>query len=125
MSERASSTAGDLRALLSSLRASESGAALVPPASEGPPRAAQRVDEGARNDSERSGNLTGARQRNVRGKRSDPSYRLIGLYVPRAVYDDVRRLLVGRRDHDLSDLVSSLLRAWLEAERGRSSTNVR
>jgi hypothetical protein len=46
------------------------------------------------------------------GKRSDPAYRLTGIYLPRALADDVKRRLVGS-DLDLSDLVTDLLRTWL------------
>jgi hypothetical protein len=47
------------------------------------------------------------------GKRSNPDYELIGLYIPKEVNLETKRLLIGKKI-DFSDLVTNLLRQWLK-----------
>lgn len=47
------------------------------------------------------------------GKRSDPNYELIGVYIPKEVNLEVKRLLIGR-EMNFSDLVTDLLHRWLK-----------
>lgn len=50
------------------------------------------------------------------GKRSNPNYEQVGMYVPVDTMLQVRRQLAGRKDLDLSDLVSQLLADWLATQ---------
>ena len=53
------------------------------------------------------------------GKRSDPAYDQVTAYIPKALYRDVRILLLQEwQDQEFSELVAELLSAWLA---GRNS----
>ncbi len=107
MISRRSSTAGELSELLKTLRtpsASESQATAEVKGTRFPTATAES-------------NSAPARAVRTPGKRSDPGYRLTGVYLPRALTDDVRRQLVGSQDLNLSDLVTKLLRQWLASQR--------
>jgi hypothetical protein len=49
------------------------------------------------------------------GKRSDPNYELIGVYIPKEINLEVKRLLIGKQ-MNFSDLVTDLLRQWLKQQ---------
>lgn len=48
----------------------------------------------------------------AKGKRSDPNYEQVGAYIPKALYRDVKRLLLEDQQ-DFSDLVTNLLQEWV------------
>jgi hypothetical protein len=53
------------------------------------------------------------RQRKATGKRSDPNYIQVGAYIPKELNKEVKRSLVDY-EGDFSDLVTHLLKDWLE-----------
>jgi hypothetical protein len=55
------------------------------------------------------------RRRKTMGKRSDPNYMQVGAYIPKDLNKDVKRLLVDT-DGDFSDLVTELLRNWVNQQ---------
>jgi hypothetical protein len=104
MTLRRNSTAGELSELLRTLRTS-------PATSEAEATAAERGYGSGETSAELS--PTAAKSSRTPGKRSNPAFRLTGVYLPRSLADDVRRRLVGSRNLDLSELVTELLREWL------------
>lgn len=52
------------------------------------------------------------------GKRSDPNFIQVGVYVPKELHIRVKKLLLDRPDLDMSDLVGELLQAWVEEQGG-------
>jgi hypothetical protein len=55
-----------------------------------------------------------ARTRN-RGKRSNPDYEQVGVYIQRDLHLEVKKRLITEPEHDFSDLVNELLEGWLSA----------
>jgi len=53
------------------------------------------------------------RHRKATGKRSDPNYIQVGVYIPKKLNKDVKRLLVDS-DQDFSELVAELLDGWVK-----------
>lgn len=47
------------------------------------------------------------------GKRSNPEYEQIGVYIPKTLHVQVKKLLLDEENTDLSDLVAGLLQEWL------------
>jgi len=56
-----------------------------------------------------------ARTRN-RGKRSNPDYEQVGVYIKRDMHLEVKKHLITEPEHDFSDLVNELLAGWLSAK---------
>lgn len=52
------------------------------------------------------------------GKRSDPNFVQVGVYVPKSLHIKVKKLLLDQPDKDMSDLVSELLADWVEQQGG-------
>jgi hypothetical protein len=52
----------------------------------------------------------------AKGKRSNPDYEQIGVYIPKKINLEVKRKLLDRNDFDFSDLVSHLLDRWIQDE---------
>ena len=52
------------------------------------------------------------------GKRSDPKFIQVGVYVPKDLHINVKKLLLDQPDKDMSDLVGELLRVWVEEQGG-------
>jgi hypothetical protein len=50
------------------------------------------------------------------GKRSNPDYEQIGLYIPKRLHIEVKKLLLEYEDKDFSELVSDLLVQWIKGE---------
>lgn len=50
----------------------------------------------------------------AKGKRSNPDYEQIGVYIPKKINLEVKRELLERNDLDFSDLVTKLLEQWLQ-----------
>ena len=50
----------------------------------------------------------------AKGKRSNPDYEQIGVYIPKKINLEVKRQLLERSDLDFSDLVTKLLEQWLQ-----------
>jgi hypothetical protein len=50
------------------------------------------------------------------GKRSDPNFVQVGVYVPKALHIKVKKLLLDQPDKDMSDLVSELMADWVEQQ---------
>lgn len=50
------------------------------------------------------------------GKRSDPNFVQVGVYVPKALHIKVKKLLLEQPEQDMSDLVGKLLYDWVEAQ---------
>ena len=48
------------------------------------------------------------------GKRSDPNYVQVGVYVPKTLHLEVKKLLLEHPEMDMSDLVGELLQVWVE-----------
>lgn len=59
---------------------------------------------------------TATRRRKGMGKRSNPDFEQVGVYIPKTTALQVRQRLAGRKDLDMSDLVSELLNNWLSDE---------
>lgn len=55
-----------------------------------------------------------AKTRN-RGKRSNPDYEQVGVYIQRELHLEVKKRLITEPEHDFSDLVNELLEGWLSA----------
>jgi hypothetical protein len=77
-----------------------------------PPRAEEREEQGPAARKSKRGRPKG-------GKRSDPSFQQITLYMPSSLYLGVQKKLKQRRrsdgyegPRDMSELVSSLVEAW-------------
>lgn len=49
-----------------------------------------------------------------RGKRSDPNWEQIGLFLPVVLHRQVKKILIDRPDTDLSELVAELLQVWVD-----------
>ena len=47
------------------------------------------------------------------GKRSNPQYAQVTAYIPRALYDEVKILLIRDGGKEFSELVAELLSEWL------------
>jgi hypothetical protein len=109
------STAGDLSALLRTLRPVAETSIVAPgiPA-ESAPQAASAHEPSAGPSQPVSAGPAHLSQKS--GKRSNPSYRLTGVYLPSSVKEQVQRRLIGS-DLDLSELVTELLRDWLTRAR--------
>jgi hypothetical protein len=52
------------------------------------------------------------------GKRSDPNFIQVGVYVPKDLHIRVKKLLLDQPDMDMSDLVAELLQNWVEEQGG-------
>ena len=50
----------------------------------------------------------------AKGKRSNPDYEQIGVYIPKKINLEVKRQLLERSDLDFSDLFTKLLEQWLQ-----------
>ena len=50
------------------------------------------------------------------GKRSDPNFVQVGVYVPKGLHIKVKKLLLDQPDKNMSDLVSELLSNWVEQQ---------
>ena len=50
----------------------------------------------------------------AKGKRSNPDYEQVGVYIPKKTNLEVKRRLLDRNDLDFSDLVAQLLEQWIE-----------
>lgn len=50
------------------------------------------------------------------GKRSNPDYEQIGIYIPKALHTEVKKLLLEDKSRDFSDLVTELLKAWSKSK---------
>lgn len=50
----------------------------------------------------------------AKGKRSNPDYEQVGVYIPKKINLAVKRQLLERSDLDFSDLVTKLLEQWLQ-----------
>jgi hypothetical protein len=48
------------------------------------------------------------------GKRSNPEYAQVTAYIPRALYDEVRILLIREGGREFSELVAELLSEWMQ-----------
>ena len=48
------------------------------------------------------------------GKRSNPEYEQVGVYIPRSLHRDVKRKLFEQGGKDLSDLASELFQEWVD-----------
>lgn len=58
--------------------------------------------------------LRSADPKNVQlGKRSNPAYKLVGVYIPKDLHLKVKVNLLTQGDEDMSELVESLLTDWL------------
>jgi hypothetical protein len=97
--------------LKEALRERRDESPAAPEQKESPPRAEQREGERPAHKSKRG--------RPKGGKRSDPSFQQITLYMPSSLYLGVQKKLKQRRrsdgyegPRDMSDLVSSLVEAW-------------
>lgn len=53
-----------------------------------------------------------------RGKRSNPDYEQVGIYIQRDIHIEVKKILIAEPEHDFSDLVNELLKEWLNAKIG-------
>jgi hypothetical protein len=53
------------------------------------------------------------RGRKKAGKRSNPSFVQVGIYLPKSLHGRARQLVFGS-DKDFSDVVSDLLSKWVE-----------
>lgn len=51
-----------------------------------------------------------------RGKRSNPDYEQVGVYIKRDLHLDVKKHLITEPEHDFSDLVNELLTEWLRTK---------
>jgi hypothetical protein len=58
-----------------------------------------------------------ARSSRPRGKREDPAFGKIGVYIRNSTITEVKARLI-RQDRDLSELVQSLLDDWLRSQVG-------
>jgi hypothetical protein len=60
---------------------------------------------------------TRQRGRPATGKRSDPNFEQVTVYLRRQTHLDIKRALLGRDDRlDFSDLVEELLQEWLVSQ---------
>jgi hypothetical protein len=50
------------------------------------------------------------------GKRSDPNYRLIGAWIRRDTYNEMRKKLIDE-DKEISVLIQELVEDWLKASK--------
>lgn len=50
------------------------------------------------------------------GKRSNPDYEQIGIYIPKALHTEVKKLLIEDKSRDFSDLVTELLKTWIKSK---------
>jgi hypothetical protein len=57
-----------------------------------------------------------------KGKRSDPNYIQVGVYIPKALDKDAKRLLIDE-EGDFSDLVTALLQDWVSSKSINRSTS--
>lgn len=48
------------------------------------------------------------------GKRSNPEYEQIGAYIPKSLHLEVKKCLLDKRGTDISDLITELLKGWVE-----------
>lgn len=54
------------------------------------------------------------------GKRSNPDYFQVGVYIPKKLHTRVKKILLERENTDFSELVSSLLQQWVESQNPNS-----
>ena len=54
------------------------------------------------------------RKPRAKGKRSNPDYEQIGVYIPKKINLEVKRQLLERSGLDFSDLVTKLLEQWIQ-----------
>ncbi len=57
-----------------------------------------------------------------KGKRSDPDYEQVGVYIPKKLHIEIKKILVEHQDTDFSDLVSNLLQEWIEKQESNSQS---
>jgi hypothetical protein len=50
----------------------------------------------------------------AKGKRSNPDYEQVGVYLPKSLTLKAKRILLEREDMDFSDLVAQLLSQWID-----------
>ncbi|MEM8673224.1 MAG: hypothetical protein AAGF83_05055 [Cyanobacteria bacterium P01_G01_bin.67] len=50
------------------------------------------------------------------GKRSDPNFVQIGVYVNKDLHLEIKKLLLSHPNIDMSDLVGQLLQRWVEEQ---------
>lgn len=53
------------------------------------------------------------------GKRSDPNYVQVGVYVPKSLHLQVKKLLLEHPEIDMSDLVGQLLQDWVDEQQAK------
>jgi hypothetical protein len=56
------------------------------------------------------------------GKRSNPEYAQVTAYIPRALHDEVKILLIREGGREFSELVTELLSEWMQK---RETTSVK
>lgn len=50
------------------------------------------------------------------GKRSNPDYEQIGIYIPKNLHRKAKKLLLDHADQDFSDLMTELLEKWVKSK---------
>jgi hypothetical protein len=55
-----------------------------------------------------------SKRRSTRGKSSNPDYEATTIYLPKTLKRQAVKILVDDRSHDLSDVMSELLEAWVD-----------
>lgn len=72
------------------------------------------------NQSQQKGEAEAPPQKRKRGrppgKRSDPNWEQIGLFLPVELHRQVKKNLIDIKDKDLSELVAELLQGWIEEQ---------
>lgn len=58
-------------------------------------------------------------KRKKKGKRSDPNFIQVGVYVPKQLHLTVKKLLLDDPAQDMSDLVTHLLQGWVENQQSK------
>ncbi len=53
-------------------------------------------------------------KRRKKGKRSDPDYEQVGVYIQRKLHLEVKQRLLTNSERDFSDLVNELITNWLD-----------
>ena len=54
------------------------------------------------------------RRTRQQGKRSNPNYEQVGVYIERDIHLEIKKRLITEPEHDFSDLVNELLGRWLQ-----------
>jgi hypothetical protein len=66
-------------------------------------------------------NIEPAKKGRQKGKRSDPNYIQVGVYIPKSLDKDAKRLLIDE-EGDFSDLVTALLQDWVSSKTNNQLT---